>query len=157
MSANVGAASPRSDDEGVLAVMEELERAWASGDADGFGALHTEACSYVAFDGTVMRGAEGVADGHRALFTGILRDSRLVTQHRDVRFVTPEAAVVVQRGGVVMSWQRGRTAPSRKRLSTSTTLLTFTTGRWQVAAFQNTRFRPWAETLVGRLMTRRTR
>lgn len=157
MDANVEGTPARQDEHGVLEVMDELEQAWAAGDADRFGELHTGTCSYVAFDGTVMHGPQGVADGHRALFAGIMRGSRLVAEHRQVRFLTPDAAVVVQRAGIVMSWQRGRTTPSRKRLSTSTTLLVRAGGPWRVAAFQNTRYRPWAKTLVGRLMTRRTR
>lgn len=153
MSDNRAGARPTRDRQEVVAVLEELSRAWAAGDADAYGALHTGDCSYVAFDGTVMRGADGVADGHRALFAGIMRGSRLVVVDREVRDLDPRTAVVVQRAGIVMRWQGDRTEPSRKRLSTSTTLLVATADGWRVAAFQNTRYHPWAQTLAGRLMT----
>jgi hypothetical protein len=58
------------------------------------------------------------------------------------------------RSGIIMRWQRNRTAPSGKRLSTNTTVLRRAGDVWIVAAFQNTRYHPWAKTIVGRLMTR---
>jgi len=142
-------------EERVLETMRALESAWAGSDPDAYGALHSHTATYVAFDGTVMTGSAQIADGHRALFAGIVKDSQLVAVERTVRFVESDMALVTQRAGIVMSWQRGRTSPSRKRLSTNTTLLRQVDGAWIVEAFQNTRFRPWSKTLVGRIMTRR--
>jgi uncharacterized protein (TIGR02246 family) len=156
VTANPRSDTPAFDQAGVLAVLAELERTWAAGDADAYGALHSAGASYVAFDGTVMNGPAEIADGHRNLFGGIMKNSRLAAVHRDVRFLAADLAVVVQRAGIVMSWQKGRSTPSRKRLSTNTTLLRHDGDRWSVAAFQNTRYRPWAKTLIGRLVTRTT-
>ena len=140
-------------DPGVLDTLGALESCWRAGDADAYAALHTEDATYVAFDGTVMTGREEIADGHRPLFAGIMRGSRLATVDRTVHFPAPDTAVVVQRAGVIMRWQR-RTTPSAKRLSTNTTVLRHDGSRWTVTAFQNTRYHPWAKTLTGRLMTR---
>jgi uncharacterized protein (TIGR02246 family) len=146
-----------ADETGVLDVFAALEQAWAEGDADAFGALHGPDATYVAFDGTVMTGPAQIADGHRALFAGIMKGSRLAVVHRDLRFTAPDAALVVQRAGIIMRWQKSRSTPSSKRLSTNTTLLRSNGGRWTVVAFQNTRYHPWAATLTGRLMTRLSR
>ena len=146
-----------SREEGANSTMRSLEEAWARGDADAYGALHSTAATYVAFDGTVMTGSVEIADGHRALFAGIMKGSRLLTVERSARHLGADLVVVVQRAGIVMSWQRGRIRPSRKRLSTNTTLLRQIDGVWVVEAFQNTRYHPWSKTLVGRLMTRRAR
>ena len=141
---------------GVLATLAALEAAWQVGDADAYAALHAHDATYVAFDGTVMTGQEEVAAGHRPLFAGIMRGSRLAVVERTVRFLDAATAIVVQRAGIIMRWQGGRTVPSKKRLSTNTTVLRHDGDRWIVAAFQNTRYHPWAKTLMGRLMTRST-
>ena len=86
-----------------------------------------------------------------------MKGSQLVAVERTTRFIGTDAAIVVQRAGIVMSWQRGRTTPSRKRLSTNTTLLRDVDGKWIVETFQNTRYRPWSKTLIGRMMTRRAK
>jgi len=78
---------------------------------------------YVAFDGILMTGRDEIAAGHRPLFGGIMKGSRLAVVERHVRFPDPGTAIVVQRAGIIMRWQKGRTTPSRKRLSTNTTIL----------------------------------
>src|SRR5690242_2227347 len=139
---------------GVLDTLTELEARWRAGDADGYAALHAPDATYVAFDGTLMTGRAEIAAGHRPLFDGIMRGSRLAVVERTVRFPDPGTAIVTQRAGIIMRWQRGRTTPSRKRLSTNTTILRHDGDAWTVAAFQNTRYRPWTRTVMGRLMTR---
>ncbi|WP_400997386.1 SgcJ/EcaC family oxidoreductase [Agromyces sp. GXQ0307] len=140
--------------EQITAVLDSLEAAWASGDWAAYAAVHADDATYVAYDGTVMMGRQAIADGHRPLFEGIMRGSRLVTVDRLVKLVTADTAVVVQRAGIVMRWQRGAEMPARKRLSTATTHLHRGPNGWQVSAFQNTRFRPWVATLAGRIFAR---
>ena len=139
---------------GVLATLIELEARWLAGDADAYAALHAEDATYVAFDGTTMAGRAEISAGHRPLFDGIMKGSRLAVVERAVRFPDPATAIVVQRAGIIMRWQTNRTVPSGKRLSTNTTVLRRAGDVWIVAAFQNTRYHPWAKTIVGRLMTR---
>jgi uncharacterized protein (TIGR02246 family) len=141
---------------GVLGTLTELEASWRAGDAGAYAALHADDATYVAFDGTVMAGRAEIAAGHRPLFDGIMKGSRLAVVERAVRFPDPATAIVVQRAGIIMRWQKGRTVPSRKRLSTNTTVLRQDGDVWVVAAFQNTRYHPWAKTIMGRLMTRST-
>ncbi|WP_250009931.1 SgcJ/EcaC family oxidoreductase [Actinoplanes sp. M2I2] len=137
----------------VLDVLAALESCWRDGDADAYAALHSADATYVAFDGTVMTGRKQIADGHRALFAGIMKGSRLAVLERATHFPAPDTAIVVQRAGIIMRWQN-RSTPSAKRLSTNTTMLRRDSSAWTVAAFQNTRYHPWAKTLMGRLMTR---
>ena len=139
--------------ERVLETVRALEQAWAAGDPVAFGALHSVTASYVAFDGTMMNGPHEIAEGHRALFAGIMKGSQLVAVERTIRLLGTDAAIVVQRAGIVMSWQHHRAIPSRKRLSTNTTLFREVEGDWKVETFQNTRYQPWSKTLIGRVMT----
>ena len=69
---------------------------------------------YTAFDGTRMSGRRAIADGHRALFAGIMRNSRMVSESRDVRFPAPDVAVACERGGIDMAWQKRRTVPTAR-------------------------------------------
>ncbi len=136
----------------VRATLSRLADAWGGGDPDHYAALFTEDADYTAFDGTRMAGRRAIADGHRALFAGIMRGSRMTMPEPNIRFVTPDVAVVCALGGIIMRWQRGRTRPSAKRLSSVTFVLVRHDDAWLVTAFQNTRHRPWSRTLMGRLM-----
>ncbi|MBN9604984.1 MAG: SgcJ/EcaC family oxidoreductase [Actinomycetales bacterium] len=131
-----------------------LEERWAAGDWTGFAALHAEDASYVAFDGTLMNGRAAIAAGHRPLFEGIMRGSRLVTLDRAIRQIGDDLAVAIQRAGIVMRWQGERREPSRKRLSTATLTLRRAGEGAEVVAFQNTRFHPWVSALAGRMFAR---
>jgi uncharacterized protein (TIGR02246 family) len=138
------------------AVRDALSRvadAWASGDPDQYAALFTEDADYTAFDGTRMVGRHAIADGHRALFAGIMKNSRTTMPSPSIRFITADVVVVCLLGGIIMSWQKNRTEPSARRRSAVTFVLVRRDDTWLVAAFQNTRYRPWAKTLLGRLMT----
>ncbi|SCE72556.1 conserved hypothetical protein [Micromonospora coriariae] len=139
------------------AIRETLARvadAWHEGDPGRYAALFTEDADYTAFDGTRMAGRQAIADGHRALFAGIMRGSRMTMRPPSIRFVAPDVAVVCALGGIIMRWQRGRAEPSAKRLSAVTFVVVRRGEDWPVAAFQNTRYRPWSRTIMGRLMTR---
>jgi uncharacterized protein (TIGR02246 family) len=139
------------------AIHETLARvadAWHEGHPDRYAALFTEDADYTAFDGTRMAGRQAIADGHRDLFAGIMRGSRMTMRPPSIRFVAPDVAVVCALGGIIMRWQRSRTEPSAKRLSAVTFVVVRRGQTWSVTAFQNTRYRPWSRTLVGRLMTR---
>jgi uncharacterized protein (TIGR02246 family) len=121
---------------------------------DRYAALVTEDADYTAFDGTRMSGRQAIADGHRALFAGIMRGSRMTMRPPSIRLVAPGVAVKCAFGGIIMRWQRGRADPSAKRLSAVTFVVVRRGETWPVAAFQNTRYRPWSRTLMGRLVTR---
>ncbi|WP_243885616.1 SgcJ/EcaC family oxidoreductase [Cellulomonas fengjieae] len=140
--------------EAIDATMSGIEKAWAAGDAGAFAALHAPMATYLAFDGTLMVGRREIESGHAPLFRGIMRGSRLLSWDRRVRLVSSDVAVATQMGGIVMRWQGDRATPSAKRVSANTTVLVRDGDRWLVTAFQNTRYRPWADTLLGRLMTR---
>lgn len=129
-----------------------LAEAWAAGDAERYAAVFTDDADYVAFDGTRMVGRQQIADGHRALFAGIMRGSRMIHRDPTARYAGPDVAVVCTLGGIVMRWQRAEASPAAKRLSTVTYVLV-REHQWRATAFQNTRYRPWTETILGRVMT----
>ena len=127
------AASPLSEAEitaneaAVRALYQQLIEAW--GDTDTYAALFTEDGDYIAFDGSHARGRTEIARAHRPLFEGILKGSRLVEVGIpvEVRFLSPDVALVAVKQE----------------------------DRWLFAAFQNTRYRPFAQTLLGKILTSR--
>lgn len=131
-----------------------IRKAWEAGDAAGYADQFTADADYTAFDGTLMAGRQAIEEGHRALFEGIMRGSRMTFQRPQVRYLSDDIAVVTVRGGIIMRWQRRRSAPSPKRVSALTYVMQRAEDRWLVTAFQNTRYRPWDRSIMGRMMTR---
>jgi hypothetical protein len=74
-----------------------------------------------------------------------------------VRLLDAQTAVIVTQAGFVVAWSGGRSGPLRKYLAAQTYVAVQRDGRWSVAAFQETRYHPWARTLTGRLVTALTR
>lgn len=138
-----------NDEAGVRALMQRLYEAWGEGDADAFAALFTEDADYVTFDGSLSKGRQSIADIHRPLFEGFMKGSRLAGQVTTVRFLAPDVALVHSKGAVLRKSQR---RPSRRALSVQTNVVVKQGDRWLITAFQNTRYRPWTKTLLGRVL-----
>lgn len=136
-------------------LLDRLTDTWGRGDAPGYAALFTANADYVTYDGTHLRGRDEISTAHQRLFDKFLRGSSLLWTKIETRSVTPDLTLITARGAVIMRWQRAP-KPRRKRLSTIT-LLAVRSGddRWQLTFFQNTRYRPFAQTLIGRIVNRR--
>ncbi|EHR50289.1 hypothetical protein SacmaDRAFT_2033 [Saccharomonospora marina XMU15] len=146
-------STDQRDERGVRQALSRIADAWAAGDADGYARQFSQDADYTAFDGTRMAGRQAIADGHRALFRGIMKGSRMTMEQPSIRFVTDDVAVVCALGGIVMRWQGDRTRPSAKRRSSVTFVFLREGDDWLATAFQNTRYRPFANTLPGKLAT----
>lgn len=136
-----------SDEAEVRALLQRLNEAW--GDADVYAALFTEDADYVIFDGSQVTGRAAIAESHRPLFEGFMRGSRLASQITDLRFLTPDVALVHSKGAVIQKRQK---QASRRAISVQTTVVVRRDGRWQITAFHNTRYRPWNESLLGKVL-----
>jgi uncharacterized protein (TIGR02246 family) len=136
----------------VRALYQKLIEAW--GDADAYAALFTENGDYITFDGSHARGRIEIAKAHRPLFEGILKGSRLVEVGIpvEVRFLSPDVALVHSGGAVLRAHQK---KPTRRAISVQTLVAVKQEDRWLFAAFQNTRYRPFAQTLLGKILTSR--
>jgi uncharacterized protein (TIGR02246 family) len=139
-----------ADEAALQALAQQLNDAWARADADGFAALFTEEADYVVFDGSHLKGRAAIAESHRALFQ-FMKGSRLVvTAPPSVRFLAPDVAVLHGMGAVLRAGQK---RPSRRALSVQTFVAIKQGGPWRFTAFQNTRYRPFAQTFMGRVLT----
>jgi uncharacterized protein (TIGR02246 family) len=72
----------------------------------------------------------------------------------EVRFLAPDVALVHSGGAVLRARQK---KPSRRAISVQTLVAIKHEDHWLLAAFQNTRYRPFAQTLLGKIFTRMQR
>jgi uncharacterized protein (TIGR02246 family) len=151
MSATTQSApsAPATDEAAVLDLLRRLYAAW--GDADAYAGFFALDADYVAFDGSHARGRRSIAEMHRPLFERFLKNTRLVSISESVRFPTPGVALIHGKGAVVSARQP---RPAKSRLSVQTLVAVKQADGWVFTAFQNTRYRPFAKSLLGKVLAR---
>jgi hypothetical protein len=77
------------------------------------------------------------------------RGSRLLWSDIAISFPLPDLAIIHSRGAVL---KRSQQQPSRSRRSVQTIVAVRRDGHWTLEAFHNTRDRPFAQTLLGKLL-----
>ncbi len=131
-------ANHSRDEAAVRALYQELMDGWNQGSGAAFAAVFTEDGDLIGFDGTHFKGRQEIAPFHQQLFDKWMKGARLVGQVKDVRFLSPDVAVMHAVGSTVMP---GKTESSLERDSIQTLVATRQGGEWRLAAFQNTRVR----------------
>ncbi|TDT98113.1 uncharacterized protein (TIGR02246 family) [Streptomyces sp. 846.5] len=120
-------------DREILAVLDNLYRAWADNDPDAFVADYTEDMTSI-IPGTYSVGPAATRDRLVESFAGPLKGSRVRDEVQSVRRLGADAAVVVSRSNVLMA---GETQPADDRWVLATWTLTRQDGRWLLAAYHN--------------------
>ncbi|WP_433197715.1 SgcJ/EcaC family oxidoreductase [Nocardia sp. CA-107356] len=133
VSPSGAAPSPQSVQE-ICTLLDELTGAWGRGDADAYGALFTEDATYTSFVGTYYQGRTDIVDGHRALFNGFKKGTKLEDSILSIRFYGTDTAVVTSRGDTY----RDEPDQPADLSKTQTYTIVRQDGRWLIAAFQNT-------------------
>jgi uncharacterized protein (TIGR02246 family) len=133
------ASKQSTDDEEaeICSLYFQMIDGWNRGDGELFASPFEEDGDLVGFDGTHLKGRQQIASFHQKLFETYVKGSRLVGKIRDVRFLTPNVAVMHAVGGTMMKGQ-AEIEPERNSIHT----LVFKKGngdKWRLAAFQNTR------------------
>jgi len=126
-----------TDHRAVEAVLQDLTEAWNAGDATAFAALFTEDADYITFFGVNTPGRAAIEAGHRALFAGPLKGSKLTGtgEPPKIRFPHPDVAIALVGGNSTVA----DSAPDPARDSTITYVLVRDAGTWRITSFQNTR------------------
>ncbi len=132
-------AANTADEAAVRDLYLRLMDGWNRGSGASFAAAFVEDGDLVAFDGTHFEGREEIAPFHQDLFDRWMKGTRLVGKVKDVRFLSPDIALMHAVGGTVM---HGKSEPSPERDSIQTLVAIRQDGEWRLAAFQNTRVRP---------------
>jgi uncharacterized protein (TIGR02246 family) len=118
-----------SDEEAVRGLVDQIADAWERGDATAYASYHTPDADLVDFRGTHVKGRSEIAGLLQPLFDGPLRDTRVEAEIVDVRFLSPEVALMHSIGQIVPTGGS----------SVQTFVVTKGPDSWLIAAFQNTR------------------
>lgn len=127
--------------EGINILLAQTAVAWRNGDANAYAALFTEDCTYVAFFGSIYRGRQEIAESHRVLFSGPLKNTQIFAEQIDLRFLSDDVALLLTRGEVAAS------RPSKLNKIQSY-LAIERDGKWLFAHFQNTKRLPFMRFLT---------
>jgi len=125
-----------ADEVALRALYQQITDGWNLGSGKAFAVAYTEDADYVGFDGTHLEGREEIAMSHQQLFDSFAKGSRLAGKIANVRFLTPEVAIVNAVGGVVMAWQSDF---EPEETYTQTMVAMKRNGSWRITLFQNTR------------------
>jgi uncharacterized protein (TIGR02246 family) len=132
-TATSGKTAPTAADEAaVRRLLDQINTAWAQGDATAYASHHTPDADLVDFRGTHVVGRTGIIGLLQPAFDGPLKNTRVEARIVDLRFLTPDVAIF---------HTEGKIAPVGED-SVQTFIATKDTDRWLIAAFQNTRKQP---------------
>ena len=125
------------DESAVRNVLAEYEVSWNGHDTAALGRLFTEDCDYVSIDGVHWKGVQEIVQRHTELFQKRLKTAVRKLTGVEVRFSTPDVALVHATWDVTGSSRpTGKAVPVRKEVTTMA--MAKTNGKWLITSFQNT-------------------
>jgi uncharacterized protein (TIGR02246 family) len=125
------------DESAVRNVLAEYAVSWNDHDMAAFGRLFTEDCDYVNIAGVQWKGAQEIVQRQAELFQNRLKTAVRTLTGVEVRFSTPDVALVHATWDVTGSSRPAREAvPVLKEITTMT--MVKTNGKWLITAFQDT-------------------
>jgi uncharacterized protein (TIGR02246 family) len=125
------------DESAVRNVLAEYAVSWNDHDMAAFGRLFTEDCDYVNITGVQWKGAQEITQRQAELFQSRLKTAVRTLTGAEVRFSTPDVALVHATWDVTGSRRPTKEAvPVLKEITTMT--MVKTDGKWLITSFQNT-------------------
>ena len=120
-------------------LLDNLASAWSRNNGADFGSPFLEDAHFVAFDGTVMSGADAIGKYHQGAFDRYLKDTRLLTSINSTCAVGCDTLLVFTNGRIQAA-TGGTVQLSGESLAMMVIVLR--DGQPRIQAFQNTRNRP---------------
>ena len=125
------------DESAVRNVLAEYEVSWNGHDTAGFGRLFSEDCDYVNIAGAHWKGVQEIVQRQAELFQNRLKTAVRKLTGLEVRFSTPDVALVHVTWDVTGSSRpSGEAVPVLKEITTMA--MVKTNGKWLITSFQNT-------------------
>jgi len=125
------------DESAVRNVLAEYAIAWNGHDTAAFGRLFSEDCDYVNVAGVHWKGVQEIVQRQAELFQNRLKTAVRTLTGVEVRFSTPDVALVDATWDMTdRSRPAGEAVPVLKEITTMT--MVKTNGKWLITAFQNT-------------------
>jgi uncharacterized protein (TIGR02246 family) len=120
------------DEEAVRGLLDQINAAWARGDATEYASFHTPDADLIDFRGVHAVGHQGIVDLLQPAFDTVLAGTHVEAEIVDFRFLAPEVAIFHTEGEIVPTGDH----------SIQTFVATKGDEGWRIAAFQNTRIQP---------------
>ena len=125
--------SPVADEAAIQAVLGESYKAWEAGDADGMVANYTADATAI-MTGSLRHSRDVIRQNMALAFAGPLKDSSTYNKQLSLRFVGPDAAIVVSESGILFG---GETEVPDERKVNATWVFQKRDGQWLIAAYHN--------------------
>lgn len=138
----------RGDEDSIRALVDQQVKGWAAGDPAAYASVFTADADYVTFLGSHYTGRDAIAASYVPLFRKLLKKTQLSIDITQVRFLTPDVALVHANASVVRGARR-----NRRSARVNTSVAVRIDGRWRLAASQNTTHRRLAERLMTKLFS----
>ena len=139
-----------TDEHAIRELLDRQVMGWAAGDPEAYAAVFTADADYVTFLGSHHKGRDAIAASYAPLFKKLLKGSRLDTEITQLRFLTPDVALIQAKAAVVKRARRRH----RHNTRVNTSIAVRTDAGWLLAASQNTTPRRFAEKLMGKVFSR---
>lgn len=130
-------SSPENE-SAICALYFQMIDGWNKGDGNVFAAPFAEDADLVGFDGTHLKGRQEIVSFHQRLFDTFVKGSRLIGKVRNVRFLTPDVAIMHSVGGTILAGQSDIES-ERNSVHTIVAKKDDASSQWRIVAFQNTR------------------
>jgi uncharacterized protein (TIGR02246 family) len=121
------------DEAAIQAVLVDSYKAWEMGDADGMVADYTADATAI-MTGSLRDGRDVVRKSMALAFEGPLKGSSTYNKQLSLRFVGPDAAIVVSESGILFA---GETEVPDVRKVNATWVFEKRDDQWMVAAYHN--------------------
>lgn len=132
-----------ADTAAIRAGVEQMVKGWNAKSGEEFAKPFAPDADYVVINGMQIKGRTAIAKGHQEIFDTIYKNTTLALSTDSIRFLRSDVAVVHISGTATTS-QEG-TPELRVNGARITLVMTKQNGKWEIAAFQNTRIEPVPE------------
>ena len=125
--------SRAEDRSAIKAVLVDSYQAWEAGDADGMVANYTADATAI-MPGSLRNGRAAVRDNMAMAFQGPLKGSSTDNKQLSIRFLGPDAAIVVSESGILFAGQTE--VPDAGKVH-ATWVFEKRDDQWLIAAYHN--------------------
>ena len=131
-----------ADETAIRANVGQMMKGWNAKSGAEFAKPFAEDADYVVINGMQFKGRLAIAQSHQGIFDSFFKNTTLSLSTDSIRFLRVDVAVV-HVSGVLKQTEGASTRATNAKI---TLVMTKESGRWEIAAFQNTEVQSAPET-----------